>query len=78
MVRNFIPSDKGKDVIDADGDRIGRVVHVEEETAYIEPVPSMTTRIRRRLGWDAGEKETFPIIQDRVQSIEGDKIYLQE
>lgn len=78
MVRKFIPSDTGKDVIDPQGERIGIVAEVEEQTAYIEPIPPITTRIRRRLGLGEGETETFPVSQERVASIEGEEIHLEE
>jgi len=76
MPREFRPDDAGSDVFDATGDRIGMVTSVESNMLHIKPGPSLTDRMRQRLGWD-DSPEQIAIRRDEVERIEDDRIYLE-
>ena len=42
---NLTESDKGKKVVDRNGDEVGRIVEVENGRGYIDPDPSVTVSV---------------------------------
>lgn len=70
--------DVGKRVVGSNGEVIGTIVEVEGDTAYVEPAPSITEKIRSRMSYESVERKSYPLIQGAVGNITDDEIYLKE
>jgi len=78
MVRNFRSNDEGKKVVDADGDEIGTIDRVSGNKAYVSPKARLSQSIRKRLGWEEEEAETYELMHSEVDSFSGDEIRLKD
>ena len=78
MPRRFRSEDEGKHVVNADGDEIGTVERISENTAHVTPAANLSQQMRRRLGWEAEDEETYELPHDRVDAITADEIRLSE
>lgn len=78
MVREFKPSDAGKTVVTANGDKVGTIEEIEQNMAHVRPKESLSRSIRRRLGWAEDEGDTFELTHAQVNEIVGDEIRLKE
>jgi sporulation protein YlmC with PRC-barrel domain len=67
-------SDKGKSVINQDGDTIGRVMDVENGTAHVDPDPGLADTIMSKLGWSDKDTDTYRLESKRVESVTEDEI----
>ena len=77
MVRNFRSDDKGKRVLTADGDMVGRVEDASGTTAHIKAEGGLSRSIRRRLGWTEESEETYELRKSNVDEITDDEIRLK-
>ncbi len=68
-----IPSedDRGKDVVDVEGQNIGIVTEVEGDTMYVDTHPSLTEQVMSRLGWSSEGGDSLPVSPEFVRRIEG-------
>lgn len=57
---NLTKSDEGKPVVTEDGEYVGKIVKVVDETAYVSPNPSLSNEVKSQLGWDEAEKSVPP------------------
>jgi len=69
--------DEGKTVLDNSGTTLGLVTKVEGNTAYVEPDPSATEKVKTALGWgDAGSQE-YTVEHDAIESKTDEELYLR-
>lgn len=73
---DFDDSDEGKQVVDASGDTVGRVVSVEHGTAHVDPDPGLTEKISSKLGWGDSDEETYILQEANVAEITDDEVRL--
>lgn len=73
----FTDDDRGKDVVDEDGEAMGMVTAVGEDTLYVNPNPSLTEKLMVRLGWGETDEETYSIDEPQVRDITDDKIIVE-
>lgn len=76
MTANVTVEDEGKDVIDANGDRIGTVSAVDDGTALVDPVSEINTTVRRALGW-SDEPDVYPLREQSIDAITESTIHLR-
>jgi hypothetical protein len=69
--------DRGKDVVDEDGKTIGIVAEVEGQTAYIDPEPGLTDRLKARLNWGGHGDDDYPIETAKIAEITDDEVVLR-
>ncbi|WP_438267515.1 PRC-barrel domain containing protein [Haladaptatus halobius] len=69
--------DEGKRVINQNGDEIGVVAEVREDTAYIDPDPGMFESIKDKLGWGDIDEDTYPLQDENIEQVTNDEIRLQ-
>jgi len=69
--------DMGKKVFDETGEELGIVSDVKSGSLYIDPHPSLTDRIRARLDWGDRDEESYPIEEDKIDEITGDRVILR-
>lgn len=67
-------SDEGKDVVNASGDTIGRVVDVRHGTAHVDPDPGLTDSIMSKLGWAESDEDTYQLDSSAIETVTGDEI----
>jgi hypothetical protein len=78
MPRDFESDDKGKRVVTADGDVVGTVDRTSGGSAHIKPDADMPRSIRRKLGWQDEEKDTYRLQKSNVDRINDDEIRLKK
>lgn len=69
--------DEGKPVVDADGEKVGVVSTVKGGKAYVDPDPSVTDQLMRKLGWGDVDEDHYPLEQDRIDAVTDDEIRLR-
>lgn len=69
--------DVGKTVVDGDGDEIGVVGRYEHGTAYVEPDPGITTKLKTTLGWEDQTEEEYPLQEATIETVTDDQIRLR-
>lgn len=67
----------GKDVVAADGEKIGIVSAVRHGTAYVEPDPGITDKLKAKVGWDDVDEEDYPLQEEAVDTVKADEIRLR-
>lgn len=67
-------SDEGKEVVNASGETIGRVVDVQHGTAHVDPDPGLTDSIMSKLGWAEGDEETYQLDSSAIETVTDDEI----
>ncbi|WP_336345217.1 DUF2171 domain-containing protein [Halalkalicoccus ordinarius] len=67
--------DEGKNVLDANGDRVGLVAAVEGGTLHVETDPSITDDLKAALGWGDAE-DTRAVDESEIERITGDTVHL--
>lgn len=73
---NFDDGDEGKEVVDSDGNTVGRIVTVEHGTAHVDPDPGITDTIMSKLGWGDTDEETYPLQEANVETVTDDEVRL--
>jgi hypothetical protein len=70
--------DVGKTIVDDDGDEVGIVSAVRHGTAYVDPDPGITTKLKTKLGWDDhDEDEDYPLQEASVDTVTDDQVRLR-
>lgn len=77
MRSNITDDDEGKRVVNADGDQVGLVKDVDAGTAHVDPDPSMTDKIKSKLGWGDMDEDTYPLQEANVDAVTDDEIRLK-
>ncbi len=72
--------DEGKHVRNASGETVGRIVTVENGTAYVDPDPGMTDTLLSLLGWaeQAEDSDSYALSNDAVETVTDDDVHLTE
>ena len=71
-------SDEGKTVVNAEGETVGTIVDVDNNTAHVEPNPGLTDELAAELGWGDADEETYQLDNDSVDTVTDDEIRLEE
>jgi hypothetical protein len=69
--------DRGKPVVDAEGERVGMVAKVEGNTMYVDPHPSLTDRLKARLDWGDIDDDAYPLTDESIDAITDDEVRLR-
>lgn len=70
------PEDKGKRVVNRDGNTVGMVSAVEGERVYIDPNPGITDKIKSKLGWEAVDEDDYAISERDIDTVTDDEVRL--
>ena len=68
--------DVGKDVVNAQGEQIGVVKSVTDGVAHVDADPSVTDKIRSKLGWEETDRDDYPLQTDSIDTVTDDEIRL--
>lgn len=77
QLAHFSDRDEGKDVVNAAGEILGRVVNVEDSALYVAPVPTVTDTVLPEDGWDDADGNRHPLPAASVEGITPDAIRLR-
>lgn len=69
-------SDEGKAVVVGD-EKVGLIQRVERGTAYVDPDPSITDRIKTTLDWGDSDEDTYPLREEQVDTVTDDEVRLR-
>ena len=77
MATNFTENDEGKPVVMGD-EKVGMIKRVEHGTAYVDPDPGITDKIKSTLDWgdSSRDDDTYPLQENRVNTITDDEVRL--
>jgi len=68
--------DQGKPVVDDNGQKVGVVSEVRGGTAYVDPDPGVTDKVKSRLGWSDADADDYPLTDDEIATVTDDEIRL--
>ncbi|QLG50521.1 hypothetical protein [Natrinema halophilum] len=69
--------EQGKDVVDENAQQIGMIAEVEGQTAYVDPEPGLTDRLRARMNWGGHGDEDYPIDSSQIKEITDDQVVIR-
>lgn len=75
--RALTEDDKGKRVVNANGDEIGMVSDVRGGTAYVDPDAGITDKITSKLGWSDRDDDDYPLDRSKIDVVSEDEIRLK-
>jgi len=78
MAPTLTPDDESKPVVNADGERVGRVIAVEDGTASVDPDPGLTETFLSLLGWAEVDAEsgTYTLQSEAIEAITDEEVRL--
>lgn len=75
----FTESDVGKTVVNPVGDDVGIIDHVADGTAYVDPHPDWSDRIKAQIGWeDDPDMSEQPLETTHVAEITAEHVRLTQ
>lgn len=69
--------EKGKSVVNTDGDRLGIVTDVPDASIAIKPNPGVVDTIRAKLGWGDSDDEDYVLSVDRIEEVTEGEVRLK-
>ena len=69
--------DKGKSVVDEHGDKVGIITGVRGDTAYIDPDPGVTDKVKTMLGQEDVDQDDYPLDAEMIETVTDDEVRLQ-
>ena len=78
MRETITPDDESKPVVDATGERVGRVVSVDDGVASVDPDPGLTETFLSMLGWAEPQGDNYALQSAAVEEITETEIRLKE
>lgn len=69
-------AEEGKQVVDQDGNTVGRVVDVADGTAHVDPDPDITDTVMSKLGWGDSDEETYALDSRSIDEVTDDEVRL--
>lgn len=75
---NITDDDKGKNVVDETGEKIGIVSGVRGDTAYIDPDPGVMDRVKTMLGQQDVDAEDYALDAEMIEDVTDDEVRLQQ
>ena len=76
MVGDTSEIDSGMDVLDDDGDEVGTVATVEDDTAYVDLDPGLTDEVKSSLGFGDTDDDTYALRDETVDTVDDDGVHL--
>jgi hypothetical protein len=77
MTVTLTDEDEGKTVVDASGTALGLVTKVQGNTAFVEPDPGVTEKVKAALGWGDADSEEYTVEHDAIESKTDDELHLR-
>jgi len=78
MKESITADDESKPVVNASGERVGRVVSVDDGVASVDPDPGLTETFLSMLGWAESEGDSYALQSEAVEEVTESEIQLKE
>jgi hypothetical protein len=69
--------DTGMAVLDAQGEEVGTVATVENDTAYVDLDPGLTDEVKSSLGFGDTDEDTYALHDEMVDTVDDDGVHLR-
>nr|WP_256685205.1 PRC-barrel domain-containing protein [Halococcus qingdaonensis] len=69
--------DPGTDVYDVNGEEVGTVADVENDTAYVDLDPGLTDEVKANLGFGDTDDDTYALRDEMVDTVDDDGVHLR-
>lgn len=66
--------DEGKFLVDREGEQLGIVNHVEDNTAYVDPDPGIAEAWVEAFGWGDVEQDDYEVPGEAVDTVTDDEV----
>jgi hypothetical protein len=77
MAIRITSEDEGKELVDAEGQKVGFVTEVDGDTAHVDPDPDITDGLRAMLGWGDADAEDYTVKHDALDHVSDDALHLR-
>lgn len=74
---NVTNDDKGKRVVNFNGDNVGVVSGVEGDAAHVSPDAELSDVIRSKLGWSDMNESEYVLPNDQIEAVTDEEIRLK-
>lgn len=78
MGQHLTRSDEGKRVVGPDGNKLGIIEAVDDRVAYVNPPPNLLGRVKTKLGWDDGYRQSYPLDTHKIETVTDEAVRLHE
>lgn len=68
---------EGKRVVNEDGEKIGVVTAVRNDTAYVDPDPGMAESLTSKLGWGDVDEDDYPLPEAAIERITDEEVHVR-
>jgi len=70
--------DESKPVVNATGERVGRIIAAEDGVASVDPDPGLTETFLSMLGWAESQGDSYALNSEAVAEVTENEIRLKE
>ncbi len=77
MRETMTADDESKPVINASGERVGRVIAVNDGVASVDPDSGLTETLLSMLGWAEPDGDSYALQSEAVEEITAEEIRLK-
>ncbi len=78
MRETITAADESKPVVNASGERVGRIVAAADGVASVDPDPGLTETFLSMLGWAESEGDSYALQSEAVAEVTETEIRLKE
>ncbi|QDX40413.1 hypothetical protein [Salarchaeum sp. JOR-1] len=68
------PDDEGKFLVDIEGEQLGIVTAVEDNTAWVDPEPGLGESVLAAFGWTEKGEDDYTVSGDAVDTVTGEEV----
>jgi len=66
--------DEGKFLVDVEGEQLGIITAVEENTAWVDPEPGLGEAVLAAFGWTDKGEDDYTVEGDVVDTVTGEEV----
>ncbi|WP_408957233.1 hypothetical protein [Natrinema sp. 74] len=74
MTASLTDDDVGKTVVDVEGKELGIVAKVEDNSAAVDPNPSLAEQALASFGWEGEDGEDYIVTEDMLKRVDDEVI----
>jgi hypothetical protein len=73
-VATLSENDEGKFLVDADGEQLGIVTQVQDDTAWVDPDPGIAESWMQAFGWGDADEDDYTVDGDAIDTVTDDEL----
>ncbi|MFD1563401.1 hypothetical protein ACFR99_07560 [Haloarchaeobius amylolyticus] len=74
MTAPLTHDDIGKTVVDADGKELGIIASVDDDSAAVDPNPSLVEQGLASVGWESEDSEDYVVTEDMLERVDDEVV----